>query len=183
MLPLTEAVRGLDGVRFMRDPTRGGLATVMHELMHATGLQLRLDSNRVPVRDPVVSVCEMLGYDEDDEDVLLDWYHLVHPDDMARVQARMRDHLEGIPLDLAAHLLPGRTRLSFGLGPHIHIHARAQRQHADAGGVVQERLAVRGAPARPSRLAPRRRRSTRRRLGSCRRSTPSSRRAGSCRDT
>jgi len=37
----------------------------------------------------------MLGYDEDDDEVLLDWYRLVHPDDMARVQARMRDHLEG----------------------------------------------------------------------------------------
>jgi diguanylate cyclase (GGDEF)-like protein/PAS domain S-box-containing protein len=37
----------------------------------------------------------MLGYREDDEDVMLDWYHLVHPDDMARVQSRMREHLEG----------------------------------------------------------------------------------------
>jgi hydrogenase expression/formation protein HypE len=63
VLPLTQAVREMPGVRFMRDPTRGGLATVMHELMHATGLQLRLDSTQVPVRDPVVSVCEMLGYD------------------------------------------------------------------------------------------------------------------------
>ena len=37
----------------------------------------------------------MLGYDADDDEVLLDWYHLVHPDDMARVQSRMREHLEG----------------------------------------------------------------------------------------
>jgi PAS domain S-box-containing protein len=37
----------------------------------------------------------MLGYSIDDEDVLLDWYHLVHPTDMARVQTRMREHLEG----------------------------------------------------------------------------------------
>ena len=37
----------------------------------------------------------MLGYDEDEEDVLPDWYRLVHPDDMARVQAKMRAHLEG----------------------------------------------------------------------------------------
>jgi len=37
----------------------------------------------------------MLGYDPDDEDVMLDWYRLVHPDDMARVQNRMREHLEG----------------------------------------------------------------------------------------
>jgi len=37
----------------------------------------------------------MLGYDPDDDDVMLDWYNLVHPDDMARVQSRMRQHLEG----------------------------------------------------------------------------------------
>jgi diguanylate cyclase (GGDEF)-like protein/PAS domain S-box-containing protein len=37
----------------------------------------------------------MLGYSIDDEEVLLDWYHLVHPTDMARVQSRMREHLEG----------------------------------------------------------------------------------------
>lgn len=53
---------------------------------------------------------------------------------MAKVDVRLgsllRDHLEGIPLDLAARLLPGRTRISFGLGPHVHLHARAQRQHA-----------------------------------------------------
>jgi len=37
----------------------------------------------------------MLGYDPDENDVMLDWYHLVHPDEMARVQSRMREHLEG----------------------------------------------------------------------------------------
>ncbi len=37
----------------------------------------------------------MLGYPEDQDDVLPDWYRLVHPDDMARVQAKMREHLEG----------------------------------------------------------------------------------------
>ena len=36
----------------------------------------------------------MLGYDADQGDVMLDWYRLVHPDDMSRVQAKMRDHLE-----------------------------------------------------------------------------------------
>ena len=38
---------------------------------------------------------DMLGYDVDQEDVLPDWYRLVHPDDMARVQKKMREHLEG----------------------------------------------------------------------------------------
>ena len=37
----------------------------------------------------------MLGYDVDDENVKLDWYQLVHPDDIARVQTQMREHLAG----------------------------------------------------------------------------------------
>jgi hydrogenase expression/formation protein HypE len=63
VLPLTQALVPLDGLRFMRDPTRGGLATVAHEIARATGATVRLDGPAVPVRDPVQSVCEMLGYD------------------------------------------------------------------------------------------------------------------------
>ncbi len=37
----------------------------------------------------------MLGYPLDDTHLDIDWYQLVHPDDMARVQALMRHHLEG----------------------------------------------------------------------------------------
>lgn len=63
VLPLTRTIRELPGVRFMRDPTRGGLATVCHEIMHATHLEVMLDGPAIPVREPVQSVCEMLGYD------------------------------------------------------------------------------------------------------------------------
>lgn len=63
VLPLTRAVRDLPGVRFMRDPTRGGLATVCHEIAHACDMRITLHGPDIPVRDPVVSVCEMLGYD------------------------------------------------------------------------------------------------------------------------
>ena len=48
-----------------------------------------------------------------------------------RLGGLLRTHLDGIPLDLAASLLPARTRLSLGLGSHVHLHARAQRQHAN----------------------------------------------------
>lgn len=63
VLPLVEAIAGLDGVRFMRDPTRGGLATVVHEIAVATGLEIRISEVATPVRDAVRMVCEMLGYD------------------------------------------------------------------------------------------------------------------------
>jgi hydrogenase expression/formation protein HypE len=63
VLPLTQAALGCHGLRFMRDPTRGGLATVCHELLRATGLGVTLSQTAIPVRDPVQSVCDMLGYD------------------------------------------------------------------------------------------------------------------------
>ncbi|MGH2417187.1 MAG: SAM-dependent methyltransferase [Candidatus Limnocylindria bacterium] len=42
----------------------------------------------------------------------------------------LRDFIDGIPLDLAAGLLPGRTRLNLGLSAHLHLHAGAQRRAA-----------------------------------------------------
>ena len=61
--PLTAPLAEIEGVRFMRDPTRGGVATVAHEIAAATGLNVRLSEARVPVRDSVRSFCQMLGYD------------------------------------------------------------------------------------------------------------------------
>jgi hydrogenase expression/formation protein HypE len=63
VLPLTREALRVSGLRFMRDPTRGGLATVAHELQRATGMGITLSQQAIPVRDPVQSVCDMLGYD------------------------------------------------------------------------------------------------------------------------
>jgi hydrogenase expression/formation protein HypE len=63
VLPQAQALMGVKGLRFMRDPTRGGLATVVHELARATALTVRLSEARVPVDDSVQSVCELLGFD------------------------------------------------------------------------------------------------------------------------
>ena len=63
VLPLTQALTGLPGLRFMRDPTRGGLATVSHELQRATQMGIRIRQADIPIKDPVQSVCDMLGYD------------------------------------------------------------------------------------------------------------------------
>jgi len=61
--PLTQPIAAMTGVRFMRDPTRGGLATVVHEIAQATAMNVRLSEQQIPVRDSVRSVCAMLGYD------------------------------------------------------------------------------------------------------------------------
>lgn len=51
-----------------------------------------------------------------------------------RLAQLCRTNIDGIPLDLAARLLPWRSKLRFGLGIHIHIHAGLQRARAGEAG-------------------------------------------------
>jgi ribosomal protein L11 methylase PrmA len=44
----------------------------------------------------------------------------------ARLNQLLRVHIDGIPLELAAKMLPFRTKLSPGLAMHLHLHANAQ---------------------------------------------------------
>jgi hydrogenase expression/formation protein HypE len=50
-------------VRFMRDITRGGLATVLNELAGIIGFGININESSVPVDDQVKGLCEMLGFD------------------------------------------------------------------------------------------------------------------------
>ncbi len=44
----------------------------------------------------------------------------------------LKNHIDGIPLDLASRLLPAKTRFGLsGLNLHIHIHSRVQQRYAD----------------------------------------------------
>lgn len=53
----------VDGVRWLRDPTRGGLATVVNELASSAGVSVVLDEASLPLRAEVVGACEILGID------------------------------------------------------------------------------------------------------------------------
>jgi hydrogenase expression/formation protein HypE len=50
-------------VRCMRDPTRGGIATVLNELAESSGVEILIDEQMVLVRDGVRAACEILGLD------------------------------------------------------------------------------------------------------------------------
>jgi hydrogenase expression/formation protein HypE len=62
VLPLAQPIWSLPGLHFMRDPTRGGLATVLHEIAHATGLGAQLQESAIPIRPEVSGVCQLLGF-------------------------------------------------------------------------------------------------------------------------
>ncbi len=50
-------------VRWMRDPTRGGLATALNELAEQAGVAVVLEEPALPLRPAVVGTCEILGID------------------------------------------------------------------------------------------------------------------------
>jgi hydrogenase expression/formation protein HypE len=51
------------GIRWMRDPTRGGVATSLNELARDCGLGIVLSEEEIPMRDEVRGACELLGLD------------------------------------------------------------------------------------------------------------------------
>jgi hydrogenase expression/formation protein HypE len=66
--PLNGVVRTLldafgPALHFLRDPTRGGVATTLNEIARDANLGISLDERRLPVDEPVSSACEMLGLD------------------------------------------------------------------------------------------------------------------------
>ena len=63
VVPLVERIVHHPNLKFLRDPTRGGLATVANEVVRGTGLDVILHEADVPIRPEVESVCDMLGFD------------------------------------------------------------------------------------------------------------------------
>jgi hydrogenase expression/formation protein HypE len=50
-------------VRFMRDPTRGGVGVSLNEMAESSGVRIVLDERRLPVSESVRGICEILGFD------------------------------------------------------------------------------------------------------------------------
>ncbi len=50
-------------IHCLRDPTRGGLATTLNELAKQSKVSIRIEEEKIPVREEVLAACEMLGFD------------------------------------------------------------------------------------------------------------------------
>ena len=60
---LTEVLDHTNGVRIMRDPTRGGLATTLVEIAEDFQLTMKINELDLPVKEEVHGVCDLLGFD------------------------------------------------------------------------------------------------------------------------
>jgi hydrogenase expression/formation protein HypE len=57
------ALRASDGIVALKDPTRGGLASALHEMAGKSGVSIRLDEAALPVRPGVRAAADLLGID------------------------------------------------------------------------------------------------------------------------
>lgn len=60
---VADMVKVSDKIHVLRDPTRGGLATVLNEIAQSSGVGIEIFEDKIPIREEVKGACEMLGYD------------------------------------------------------------------------------------------------------------------------
>jgi len=60
---VAEMLNASPNIHCLRDPTRGGLATTLNELARQSRASIRIEEEKVPVREEVLAACEMLGFD------------------------------------------------------------------------------------------------------------------------
>ena len=94
-------VAAVPGIRCLRDPTRGGLATTLNELARQSGCGMLIAEKDIPVSPQVAAACEFLGLDPlyvANEGKLI---AIAPPEDAAHLLAAMRAH----PLGRAAAII------------------------------------------------------------------------------
>ena len=88
-------VEAVPGIRTLRDPTRGGLATTLNEIARQSKAGMTIREAAIPVRPEVSAACEFLGLDPlyvANEGKLV---AICAPEDAARLLAAMRAHPQG----------------------------------------------------------------------------------------
>ena len=117
---LTEAIlTAAPGVRVLRDPTRGGVATTLNEFVEGTALGIELEEAQISVRPQVQAACNMLGLDPlycANEGKLL---AVVAPEDADKVLAAMKNHELGTDAAVIGEVTeryPGKLTLRTAFG-------------------------------------------------------------------
>ncbi|MCG6911788.1 MAG: hydrogenase expression/formation protein HypE [Deltaproteobacteria bacterium] len=97
--PLNHMVKKMfsagQAIHVLRDPTRGGVGTALNEIAAGSGVGIRIEESRIPVKPEVAGICELLGFDPlylANEGKLLAF---VAPEDADAVLAAMRADASG----------------------------------------------------------------------------------------
>jgi hydrogenase expression/formation protein HypE len=108
-------------IHCLRDPTRGGMATVLWEIAHASQVGIVVEEGEIPIRGEVRAICALLGFDP---------YYLANEGRLIafvpeKATAAVLQAMQGHPLGTGAKLIgrvvaehPGQVLLHTALGGH-----------------------------------------------------------------
>ena len=94
-MPRSGSMKISKNIRVLRDPTRGGVATVLNEIALRSKIAINVQEEKIPIREGVKVACEMLGIDPlyvANEGKLV---AVVAPEDTPSVIECMRNHKYG----------------------------------------------------------------------------------------
>ena len=60
---IDEVLKEKVNIKFIRDITRGGLATILNEISHEKNKSIIIKENDIPIREDVMATCDILGFD------------------------------------------------------------------------------------------------------------------------
>ena len=116
---VAEMLKTSNRIHCLRDPTRGGLASTLNELAKQSGVGIRIEEDRIPVREAVRAACELLGFDPlyvANEGKLV---AVVPEADTEKVLAKMRHNQYGTQSIIIGEVVaehPGRVVMTTRLG-------------------------------------------------------------------
>ena len=104
-------LQSCNGVRFMRDITRGGLSTILNELAVMIKSGIVINEAIVPVDDPVKGLCETLGFDPlylaNEGKIVM----VVDSSEAEKVVAILRSHPLGKDSQMIGEIVPDKRNL------------------------------------------------------------------------
>jgi len=101
-------------VKFMRDITRGGLATVLNELSEITNKGIEINEKVIPIKDSVNGICEILGFDPlylaNEGKVMF----VIHPDDAEKTLEIIKKNSLGIDSEIIGEIVTIHPKMVVG---------------------------------------------------------------------
>ena len=108
-----------NNVHVLRDPTRGGVGTSLNEIAEKSKSGIRIYENKIPVKNEVRGICELLGFDPlyiANEGKLLAF---ISPEDADKVLSAVREDEFGKDACIIGEVVsghPGKVFLETGIG-------------------------------------------------------------------
>jgi len=115
-----QMLKASPNIHCLRDPTRGGLASILNELAEQSHTGIKIEEDKIPIREEVKAACELLGFDPlyvANEGKLV---AIVKAGDTDRVVAEMKQNTygrEAAVIGEVSDIYPGKVVMKTKLGP------------------------------------------------------------------